>query len=168
MSVAPSCQDDERFIAQVLATIIGDTTGSRLYYALVEPALADEAHMTYSPMDGTGSMLTFISADPDNTNKVKEIALAEFKKFCDEGPTSTELEAAQNKIASSATIKGELPMGRLTAVGFDWVYRNEYVPLKEQIDEIFSVTTQQILELAKTIKLDKITTLALGPLESLD
>jgi len=168
MSNAPSCQDDERFIAQVLATIVGDSTGSRLYYALVETALADEAHMSYSPMDGTGSMLTFISTDPDKTSKVKDIALGEFKKFCDKGPTAAELTAAQNKIASSATIKGELPMGRLTAVGFDWVYRNEYVPMKEQIDEIFSVTTQQVLDLARTIKLDKTTTLALGPLESLD
>jgi len=168
MSAAPSCQDDERFIAQVLATIVGDSTGSRLYYALVETALADEAHMTYSPMDGTGSMLTFISSDPDKTSKVKNTTLGELKKFCDEGPTQAELTAAQNKIASSATVKGELPMGRLTAVGFDWVYRNEYIPMKEQIDDIFSVTAQQILDLARTIKLDKTTTLTLGPLESLD
>ncbi|MCK5113727.1 MAG: insulinase family protein [Phycisphaerae bacterium] len=168
MSAAPSCQDDTRFIAQVMATIVGDTTGSRLYYALVETALADEAHMTYSPMDGTGSMLTFISTDPAKTAQVRDIAAGELKKFCEEGPTENELTAAKNKIASGATIKGELPMSRLTAVGFDWVYRNEYIPMQQQIDEIYSVTTEQVLELGRSIKLDKTTTLTLGPLESLD
>ena len=55
MSPAPSGQDDRRYAAQLAATILGDPTGSRLYYALVEPAIADEATMSYNPMDAAGA-----------------------------------------------------------------------------------------------------------------
>ena len=167
MSRAPSSQDDLRFAAQLLGTVLGDVTGSRLYYALIETGIADEAHVSYNPMDGTGTMLTYVSTDPDSAGKALRIVLDEFEKFLDKGPTDAELQAAKNKIASGATIRCELPMGRLTSVGFNWVYRKEYQTLSEQIDLLFAVTGQEVLDLARTSELSSATTLSLGPLESL-
>ena len=167
MSPAPSCQDDLRYAAQLLGAVLGDATGSRLYYALIETGIADEAHVTYNPMDGTGTMLTYVSTDPDSAVKALRIVLEEFEKFLDKGPTDAELQAAKNKIASGATIKGELPMGRLTSVAFNWVYRKEYQPLSEQIERLFAVTSQELLDIARTCELTDATTLTLGPLESL-
>ncbi|MFK7959281.1 MAG: M16 family metallopeptidase, partial [Phycisphaerales bacterium] len=40
---APPMGDDRRYAAAMLAQILGDTEGSRLYWALVEPGVADEA-----------------------------------------------------------------------------------------------------------------------------
>ncbi len=77
------------------------------------------------------------------------------------------MQAAKNQIASGATIRCELPMGRLTSVGFNWVYRKEYQTLSEQIDLLFAVTGQEVLDLARTSELTSATTLSLGPLESL-
>ena len=90
-----------------------------------------------------------------------------FQDFQDTGPTEGELQAAKNKIASAATVKGEVPMGRLTAVGFDWVYRREYVPLAEQIETMFAVTAQEVADLARACDLTAASLLALGPLENL-
>jgi predicted Zn-dependent peptidase len=163
MSSAPSYQDDRRFAAQVLATILGDMTGSRLYYALIETALADEAHMSYSCMDGAGVFYTFASTAPDKAREVMEIAKRELKKFVADGPTDAELQAAKNKIASNATLKGEQPMGRLVSVGFDWLYRREYEPLAAQIEKIFAVTGEDILVLARQYDIASPTTLSLGP-----
>ncbi len=64
MSPAPPCQDRRRFAAQILATILGDHAGSRLFYALVEPAIADEAGTYYDALDAAGGFITFISAGP--------------------------------------------------------------------------------------------------------
>jgi hypothetical protein len=77
-----------------------------------------------------------------------------------------ELQAAINKIASGATLKGVLPMGRLTAVGMDWVYRNEYKPLAEQIDDLFSVDADAILAVAQDSEITNPTALALGPIDA--
>ncbi|MCD4825670.1 MAG: insulinase family protein [Phycisphaerae bacterium] len=168
MSAAPSCQDADRFAAQVLATVLGDATGSRLYYALIETALADEAHTSYSPMDGTGTFVTFLSTAPAAAAKAMGIVHDEFAKFFDAGPTEAELTAAKNKIASSATLRGEIPMGRLTTVGFDWVYRNEYQTLAEQIEQLFAVSADDLLRVGRACDLNNPTVLALGPLGKLE
>lgn len=168
MSPAPTGQDDDRFAAMLVSTIIGDSTGSRLFYALVDPALADEASMGYDPLDGAGVFITFLSCDPEIASKVLKITRDEIRKFRDEGPTAGEIIAAKNKIASSATLKGELPMGRLTAVGFDWVYRRQYVPLKDQIDKLYAVTTDEVMSIARRYDLTRQTILGLGPAETLE
>jgi predicted Zn-dependent peptidase len=167
MSPAPCGQDDARYAAQLAAAILGDHTGSRLFYALVDPAICDEVVTAYQPMDRAGAMLTLLSADPDRAGEAVRIARREFHAFMDEGPTESELQAAKNKIATSATRRGELPMGRLSAVGFDWVYRREYKPLAEQIELLLAVTRQQIIDLARQYDLTATTTLCLGPMESL-
>jgi predicted Zn-dependent peptidase len=168
MSAAPSCQDEQRFAAQLLATILGDTSGSRLFYALIETARADEAHATYVPMDGAGAIMTCVSCDTEQAPGVLQTVRDEYANFMAAGATEAELQAAKNKIASAATLQGELPMGRLTAVGFDWLYRREYLPLADQIEKLFAVTRQDVHELARTCDLSATTTLALGPRESLE
>lgn len=166
-SPAPTGQDDDRYAAMLAATLLGDATSSRLYYALVDPALADEASMVYDPLDGAGAFLTFMSCDGDQAARVVEIARGELAEFQANGPTEAEMQAAKNKIASGATLKGEVPMGRLTAVGCDWVYRGEYVPLADQIETLFAVTTEQVVEVARKYGLDRTMLVALGPVEKL-
>ncbi|MFW6132755.1 MAG: M16 family metallopeptidase [Planctomycetota bacterium] len=167
MSPAPAHQDDERFAAMVLATIVGDATGSRLYYALVDPAICEEASMSYLPLDGAGAFVTFLTCDPERAPEAARIAVDELKTFADEGPTEAELSAAKHKLASHTTLRGELPMGRLAAVGSDWVYRGEYVPLTGQIDRLFAVTGEQVRDLAGRYDLTGTMTLALGSREDL-
>jgi len=168
MSPAPSAQAESRYAAHVLATTLGDVTGSRLFYALVEPGLAEEASCMYEPFDGTGALLTFICTDPARAAEALRIARAEYAKFVAEGPAEAELVAAKNKIASAATLKGELPMGRLTAVGSDWVYRQDYRPLPEHIEKILAVTGEAVLALARRDNPAGATLLALGPNESVE
>jgi zinc protease len=111
--------------------------------------------------------MTFLSTDPDRAGEAIRIARDEFRKFLDDGPTDAELVAAKNKIASGATLKGELPMGRLTSVGFDWVYRQAYVPLAQQIEKLFAVPAAEVTEVARRYDLTAATLFALGPVESL-
>ena len=114
-------------------------------------------------MDGTGAFLTFLSADPSRAAEALRIAHDEFRKFLEEGPTDAELVAAKNKIASSATLTGELPMGRLTTVGFDWVYRQEYMPLARQIDSLMAVTRREVLDVVRKYNIASTLAVGLGP-----
>jgi len=164
---APSYQHPDRFAAEVLASIYGDSTGSRLYYALIETALADEAHCSYNPLDHAGMILTFASASPDNAAQVREVLLAEARKLLADGVSEAELAAAKNKIASAVTIKGEVPTGRLTAVGFDWEYRREHESLETSVNATLAVTADDVLRVATEIDLANPTSLTLGPLETL-
>lgn len=167
MSPAPAGQDEQRFAAQLAAAVLGDATGSRLFYALVDPAICDEATMSYSPLDRAGVLITFLTADPEQAAEALRIARDEFRRFAEEGPADAELAAAKNKIATHATRKGELPMGRLSAVGFDWIYRRQYEPLAEQIDRVFAVSADEVRGLVRRWDLAAHTTLCLGPVEKL-
>lgn len=167
MSPAPAGQSKDRFSAHLFSHILGDHSGSRLYYALIETAIADEASMSYDLLDGTGGFITFISTAPERATEAVDIAISEYQKFIDDGFTDAELQAAKNKIASAATLKGELPMGRLTAVGFDWVYRNEYIPLAEQIETLFATTAEDIMDLGQRFDPTQVTILGLGPAEKI-
>lgn len=123
--------------------------------------------MAYRPLDRAGAFYTFISAEPEQARRAAQIARTEFDRFVKDGPGESEMGAAKNKIASAATIKGELPMGRLAAVGGDWVYRKQYIPLAEQLDMLFAVTRNDVADLARQYNLTATTTLALGPLKDL-
>ena len=73
----PSAQDDARYAAMVLSDVLGDHEGSRLFWALVEPGLADEADFSFFPHDHTGSFLVYASCDPDRAAQVEGILLGE-------------------------------------------------------------------------------------------
>jgi predicted Zn-dependent peptidase len=67
ISPAPSADSPERYAADTLAMIIGDDSGSRFYWALVDPGLADSADMGFHDYEGAGSYFTSFSCEPSNT-----------------------------------------------------------------------------------------------------
>ncbi len=58
----------------------------------------------------------------------------------------------------------ETPMGRLTAVGFDWVYRHTVMPLNEVADHYLAVTPAAVEKLLRTQPFATLTIVVLGPL----
>jgi len=163
MSSGPAAQDENRYAAGVLANIIGDDTGSRLYWALIETALADAADLEFDPMDGTGLFYAYISCDPEKADKVMEVVKMALTEVRLDGVTEQELVASKNKIASSATLNGELPMGRLVPLGANWVYRNEYRSLAEEIAAIEAVGSEDVRQILEEYPLEKFSVLRLGP-----
>ena len=70
MCPGPSSQDESRYAARVLTDVIGDSEGSRLYWALVDPGLADEADFSHYPGDQVGAYLAYASCDPKRAGQV--------------------------------------------------------------------------------------------------
>ena len=61
---APPLESDDRYAAALLATILGDHTGSRLYWELIDPGHADGADLSYQDYEAAGAFYTFLSCDP--------------------------------------------------------------------------------------------------------
>src|SRR5215216_746227 len=80
MTPGPSAQDDRRFAARVLSDVIGDSDGSRFYWALVDNAIAEEADFGFYPHDACGSFYLSLTTDPDRTRQALDIALKELEK----------------------------------------------------------------------------------------
>jgi len=163
LSPAVSMQNPRRYAASLLGQIIGDDSGSRYYWALTEPALAEVASMQCESMDGTGVFYSYICCDPDKTSRVLSTVQELFAELCKNGITEAELEAARNKTLSALTIKCEQPMGRLVSLGFNWVYNQQYRSVKEDVDVVHGVTLDDISNLIEQLNPGKFTMLSLGP-----
>jgi len=151
----------------LVATMLGDVNNSRLFYALIEPALADEAHVLYEGLDHTGAIFTYLSCDPARTAEVLDVVRDQFARFQADGPTADELAAAKNKVAAAITLSAESPMKRLMTIGNDWSYRHTYTAIEEHVDRIFAVEQDDVCRAVRLHDLTAATVLTLGPLKSL-
>ena len=162
MTPGPSAQDDRRFAARVLADVIGDADGSRLYWALVDNAIAEEADLGFYPHDGCGSYYLALTTDPDRAEQALDIALKELEKAKDD-LKDDEIERAKNKIASSLVLQGEVPLGRMRSIGGQWVYNKQYRSLEMDMATLMAVNTGSLQQLLREFPFDPMTIVSLGP-----
>ncbi len=167
MTPAPTSQSDLRFAADILSVIVGDDANSRLYWELIEPGHAEAAELSYNEYDGSGTYMTFLTCHPDDVEKNMAVMARIFEDVNKNGVTSEELEQAKNKVASRIVLRSERPMGRLSSLGSNWVYRQEYRSVEDDLNTLQSLTLDDINALLKAYPLGHTTTVAIGPRESI-
>jgi predicted Zn-dependent peptidase len=163
MSSAVAAQDKRRFAASVLAAVIGDDVGSRFFWELVDKALAETASMQFEAMDGTGAFCSYISCSSENVAKVLDTVRSIFDSLSKSGITEDELRKAKNKILSALVIKNELPMGRLDALGFNWIYLQKYRTIADDVSAVKAVTVDDVHLLIEQFNPAGFTQLSIGP-----
>jgi len=166
MSAGPSAQDDRRFAATLLANIIGDISGSRYFWELVDKAVAETATMHFGPMDGTGVFSSYIRCGTDKVEQVLEVVGNLLGNIKTEGVTERELTRAKNKILSALVIKNELPMGRLVDLGMNWTYLRQYRTVEQDLEAIRSVSIDDVRSAIEAFDPSQITRVSLGPSSS--
>lgn len=143
LSPAPALQDDRRYAAGALSMILGDDEGSRLYWSLIETGLADEAAASYDGRDGLGQYIVHWVCAPDNAEQVERVIREEIDNLIG-SLAEDDLERMRNKIATAATLQGELPAGRMRRLGTIWTYRRQYRTLEEELARINAVTLDDL------------------------
>ncbi len=168
IQIAPGAEasSPDRFARHILATIYGDESGSRLFWTLIDPGLADYAAAAAYEYEGAGATMTFISCDPadaqDNMRLVDDIQ----QDLAQKCVTSRELEIAKNKVCSIAVRRAERPSNRLFSVGTNWLQRGDYSTLKDTIECYQAVTVADIERSLKEAPLSTHATVWAGPLNS--
>ena len=164
---APSSRSDLRFGAEILSSIVGDDGGSRIYWDLVDPGLVEFAELGYYDYDGSGTYMTWLCCQPEtvaeNVARIHRI----YDKVNQDGVTETELQQAKNKISSRIVLRSERPMGRLSSLGSNWVYRQEYRSVAEDLNTLESLSLHDIRAALDAYPLGACTTSTVGPLEQL-
>lgn len=161
---APSATDEQRFAAELLTVIIGDDSNSRLYWELVDPGHADTAEISYSEFEGAGAFLTFLSGEPDETQRNLERMDQVFAAANRSGITADELQLAKNKVSTRIVLRGERPMGRFSTLGHDWLIRREYRSIEDDVEKVNSLTLEDLHRLLDQYPLVDTTTVGVGPL----
>jgi predicted Zn-dependent peptidase len=167
MSPGPAADDPLRHAADTLSLAVGDDSGSRLYWALVDPGLAESADMSFHEYEGTGSFYTSFSCDPERTAEDLGILHDILRDVQKKGITAEELHQAKSKIGSRVVRGSERPMGRMQAIGMAWTYLGRYRSVDDELQAFDAVTLDAIRGVLDRYPIDQVTTLALGPLKEL-
>jgi predicted Zn-dependent peptidase len=167
MADGPSAGDDDRYAAGLLAIVLGDDTGSRLYWELVDPGLAEHAHLGHLEYQETGLYVTQLSCAPDRAADNLGRILQIYRQAESEGIAEEELSQAKSKWSSHIVLLSERPRGRLFAVGSEWVQRRRYRSVRDVLDSIGAVTCDDVSRVLARFPLSRSTTVTIGSLTEL-
>ena len=164
----PGAEDDSRYAARVLSTIVGDDSGSRFFWSLIDNGRAECAVMYSYEYQGTGIYLTMLCGAPDETADNLQEMLDMLRSVQQDGISAEELVQAQNKICSHVVLHSERPTNRLFALGENWLQRHRYQSVREIIESYRSVSREDVADVLEKFPLTVHTTVAVGPLRELD
>lgn len=165
ISPGPAAEDPLRYAAATLALAVGDDSGSRFYWELVDPGLVESASCSVDQNQAAGVVASVLSCEPEKVGEnlgIVHRVLAEVQKA---GITADELQQAKSKIASRLVRHSERPMGRMRSVASTWMYNNEYHDIDAELARFDGVTLDAIRTCLDRFPLDKTTVVAYGPLE---
>lgn len=167
LAAGPSSEEEIRYATSVMAAIVGDDSGSRIYWEFLDSGLAESAGMGTYDYQGSGSIMTFICCAPeqaqDNLYRLTELQ----RRVRQEGITQKELDLAKRKIASHIVLASERTSSRMFSVGAQWLCEQPYKTVA-RIAEIYeSLTLDQINEALGAYPLDQNMTVVVGPCDDL-
>ena len=164
-----SHSDPDRYAAEVLGSILGDSTGSRLYWQVQETGLAESVGGDYMAMDGTGMLIVFANLQPAKTPHALE-AIRKAVHELQTGPIGEdELRRAKTKLLSHLVMDGESTNSRMLSLLGSWVSLGKLETLEEEAAQIDAVTVDDLYRLRERVPLDGYqVTVALGPVAEKD
>ncbi|NCX97268.1 MAG: insulinase family protein [Planctomycetia bacterium] len=146
--------DAERWAAALLAVVLGDSSGSRLYWSLVDPGLAEHAALGHHDFLDAGLLITQLSCEPEEVDELLERILEVYAEATRDGITAKEFEQARNKVAGRVVLAGERPRRRLFDVGLEWSHRRRYRPIAQSLADLDAITLDDVHRILAAWPLD--------------
>jgi len=163
----PATEDEDRFAARILSAIVGDDSGSRFFWTLIDTGLAECAVMYSYEFQGAGIYMSLLCGTPEDT----EDNLARMRQALVDvqtnGVTREELARAQNKICAHIVLQCERPINRLFSLGDHWLQLREYRSVPQVIQAYQAVTRDDLADVIAKYPLTSCSTVAVGPLREL-
>jgi predicted Zn-dependent peptidase len=165
---SPAADSDDRHAGRLLAAIVGDDSGSRFFWELVDTGRAECASVGAYEFLGAGILMTVLCCAPedaaDNLRRMHDIE----QEVQLHGITEEELVRAKSKICAHVILQGERPTNRMFSVGMNWLQRREYKTVREAVNAYRAVTLDHVTQYLKKYPLTRKTTVAVGPLTRLE
>jgi predicted Zn-dependent peptidase len=159
-----AAQDPSHAAASVLAQMIGDTN-SRLYWALVDDGLCDDASLEHAPEDRQGTFYGSLSCDAANLDLALERYRDVLNSVQREGITASELARAKKRLEVGLALRFETPHSRLTSFAEDFVALHEYRSVPDLLEEVRGVKEDAIHAILETRPFDGLCITTLLPTE---
>ncbi|MCA9106868.1 MAG: insulinase family protein [Planctomycetales bacterium] len=163
LSPAPAAEDPDRFAARLLSTIIGDDTGSRLFWEFVDPGRAEFAGIGNYEYQGDGVAFTILGCEPEAIEENRERLERIQRGATTDTITENELERAKRKTVASLLLQSERPENRMFSIGNQWRVHERYRTSREVAQLYQAVTLADVQRIAEQYRYTDNYTLLVGP-----
>ncbi len=163
LAQGPTVQDDDRYATRVLSAIVGDDSGSRMYWEFLDSGLAEAAGIGSYEFEDAGVIMSYICCEPDgaqaNLQRLHELQ----SNIINQPITQKELDLAKSKIAAHIILASERTESRMFSAGSQWLRHQEFRTPHEIAAIYQAVTLDQINAAAAKYSLTKNMTVVVGP-----
>lgn len=145
-----SAVDERRYAADLLASILGGGTSSRLWQKVREQrGLAYSVGASVIMYQDCGFFSIYAATSPKQTGEVLDIAIDEMRQVVRTGVTGEELQLAKDQAVASILLGLEDSSVRAgTLARLEMVYGRQ-IPVEETLAKLEAVTAREIQELAR-------------------
>jgi predicted Zn-dependent peptidase len=158
--------DRDRYTAEVMATVLGDDTGSRLFWGIREAGLAESAEAEVLSFDGVGMALVSATTTPQLAPACYAAMQRELTRMQRDGVDEAELTRAKTKLASSVVMDGESTNRRMLALVDSWLSLGRLETLDDVVAKVEAVTGEDVQALLDRLPLTGAQVVAaMGPLD---
>jgi predicted Zn-dependent peptidase len=120
--------------------VLGDDSGSRLYWELVDSGVAEHASLHHHDFLDAGLFATQLSCDAEDAEPLMAEILNVYRTAATGGISRDEWERARNKLSSRVVLAGERPRRRLFSVGLEWAHERTYRSVADDLRIVESIT----------------------------
>lgn len=157
--------DPEYYVARIAAEILSGGSGGRLFTEIREKqGLCYSVGASYAALRDRASLLGYAGTSNERAQATLDAFIAEMKKL-QGGVKEDEVERSKIGLLSNTVMSSESTSARAGAIAADFFTRGRLRPMGEIIQEISSVTHEQVNNFVKNTPLGPFTTVIVGPKE---
>lgn len=165
-NTAYAIRDDRRAPFMLLTNLLGGQgMNTRLNMRLREKhGLAYTVEATYTPFSDIGLFSIFFGCDPHNYDRCVELVNRELRDIREKRMGTLQLYYAQKQLIGQLALSNEARLNEMLSIGHTALFFDEVDTVEESVEEIRSITAEQILQVANEILIpDRFTSLVFEP-----
>lgn len=164
-----SARDEERYAADLLATVMGGGASSRLWQKIREDrGLAYSVGTSNAAYLDCGVFSIFAGTSPEQVDEVIDISIAEMREVAKNGITAEELELSKAQSRAAILLSLEDSAARAATLAQSEMVHGRNIPFEETIAAIDAVTLDEVQSLAQRFfRTELVAFAALGDLNGL-
>jgi predicted Zn-dependent peptidase len=163
-----SRQDDRRFAASLLDSIVGGSASSRLFQEIREKrGMAYSVYSFASQYSDTGQVGLYVGTREENLVECFEIVARELDDIASGNVRPGELDRAKESLKGRILLSLESTSNRMSRLGKSLITDTELLSLEEIVERIEAVESSDLAELAGDLfRLDRLSAAGIGPSEA--
>jgi len=139
---------EDRYATRVLASILGDEGGSRLFWDLIDTGRAEVATVWPQEFTDVGAWFTYLVCAPEDSDQNRQRIDDLFRQIASKGVQSEEFAQAINKATAGCIMLSEQPSNRLFGLGSRWLTCNEYISTDETLSRLRELDSASVSQAA--------------------